>query len=160
METAAVVQLLADRKASAVARRRPEALVLGCDSLLELDRVAYGKPDTGTEAARMWLALSGRAATLWTGHCLIHASSGRRAAGLAGTIVRFGRPTHAEIAAYVASGEPLGLAGAFSIEGFGAPFIDGIDGDPSNVLGLSMPLLRRLLRDLGLSITDFWRPMR
>jgi septum formation protein len=74
--------------------------------------------------------------------------------------VRFGRPTHAEIAAYVASGEPVGLAGAFSIEGFGAPFIDGIDGDPSNVLGLSMPLLRRLLRDLGLSITDFWRPMR
>ena len=160
METAAVVQLLADRKASAVARQRPDALVLGCDSMLELDRVGYGKPASRTEAARMWLALSGRAATLWTGHCLIQASSGRHAAGVAGTIVRFGTPTKAEIAAYVASGEPLGLAGAFSIEGFGAPFIDGIDGDPSNVLGLSLPLLRRLLRDLGLSITDFWRAAR
>jgi len=157
MDTSAATACLAERKASAVAKLRPDALVLGCDSLLELDQVAFGKPETGEEAASMWHRLSGRAATLWTGHCLIHGPDGRRAAGIAGTVVRFGTPSEAELAAYVASGEPLALAGAFSIEGLGAPFIDGIDGDVTNVLGLSLPLLRRLLADLGIAITELWR---
>ena len=74
------------------------------------------------------------------------------------TVVRFGTPSSAELAAYVATGEPMQVAGAFSIDGFAAPFIDGVDGDPNNVVGLSLPLLRRLLADIGLAITDLWRP--
>ncbi|HUJ05255.1 MAG TPA: nucleoside triphosphate pyrophosphatase [Streptosporangiaceae bacterium] len=157
-DTASVAQELADRKARAVAALRPDALVLGCDSLLDLDGTAFGKPGSPAEVAAMWRRLSGEVATLWTGHCLIDGTAGRHARGTAGTIVRFGVPNDDELAAYAASGEPLALAGAFSIEGLGAPFIQGIEGDPSNVLGLSLPLLRRLLADLGLAITDLWRP--
>ncbi len=158
LATEALVQALAERKAAAVAGRRPDALVLGCDSLLDLDGAAFGKPESAEQAVGMWRRLSGREATLFTGHCLIHGPSGRRAREVARTTVRFGRPDEGELAAYVASGEPLALAGAFSIEGRGAPFIDGIDGDPSNVIGLSLPLLRRMLAELGMSVTDLWRP--
>ena len=158
LATDALVQVLAERKAQAVAGRRPDALVLGCDSLLDLDGAAFGKPESAEQAVGMWRRLSGREATLFTGHCLIHGPSGRRARDVARTTVRFGRPDHGELAAYVASGEPLALAGAFSIEGRGAPFVDGIDGDPSNVIGLSLPLLRRMLAELGMSVTDLWRP--
>jgi len=158
LATEALVQALAERKAVAVAGRRPDALVLGCDSLLDLDGAAFGKPESAEQAVGMWRRLSGREATLFTGHCLIHGPSGRRAREVARTTVRFGRPDEGELAAYVASGEPLALAGAFSIEGRGAPFIDGIDGDPSNVIGLSLPLLRRMLAKLGMSVTDLWRP--
>ena len=105
----------------------------------------------------MWQQLSGREATLFTGHCLIDGSRGRRLRAVARTVVRFAVPTDRELAAYVASGEPLAMAGAFSIEGLGAPFVAGIDGDPTNVLGLSLPLLRRMLADLGVAITDLWR---
>ncbi len=156
LDIPALVQLLADRKASAVAARRPAALVLGCDSMLELDGIAFGKPSSAGQALTMWSRLAGREGTLSTGHCLIDGASGRSVSAVARTIVRFGRPTEAELAAYVASGEPLMLAGAFSIDGRGAPFIDGIDGDPGNVIGVCMPLLRRMLADLGMSITDLW----
>ncbi len=157
-DTASVAQELADRKARAVAVLRPDALVLGCDSLLDLDGTAFGKPGSPAEAVAMWRRLSGQLATLWTGHCLIDGAAGRHARGTAGTVVRFAMPNDDEVAAYAASGEPLAMAGAFSIEGLGAPFIQGIEGDPSNVLGLSLPLLRRLLADLGMAITDLWRP--
>jgi predicted house-cleaning NTP pyrophosphatase (Maf/HAM1 superfamily)/GNAT superfamily N-acetyltransferase len=140
-----------------VARLRPGALVLGCDSPLELDGVARGKPADGGEALALWAAMAGRRGTLHTGHCLLDTSTGRRQEEVASTVVRFGRPSEAELAAYVARGEPLTLAGGFSIEGLGAPFVEGVDGDPGNVLGLSMPLLRRLLGRLGLSVTDLWR---
>lgn len=160
LDTAALVEVLAERKAAAVARLRPDALVLGCDSLLDLDQVAMGKPATAAEAVGMWRRLSGRKATLLTGHCLIRGDTGRRISVVGRTVVRFGTPTDAELTAYVASGEPLGMAGAFSIDGLGAPFIDGIDGDPSNVIGLSLPLLRRMLADIGVTITDLWRPAR
>ncbi len=156
-DTATLVQVLADRKASAVAAQRPDALVLGCDSLLDLDGAALGKPASAQEAVGMWQRLSGREGTLLTGHCLIEPGRGSRARGVARTVVRFGQPGSAELAAYVATGEPLALAGAFSIDGRGAPFIDGVDGDPSNVIGLSLPLLRRLLADLGMTVTDLWR---
>ncbi len=159
-DTATIVGLLAERKASAVFGQRPDALVLGCDSLLDLDQAAFGKPASAEQAVEMWTRLSGREATLFTGHCLIEPGSGRRVRGTARTLVRFGTPSDAEVAAYVASGEPMALAGAFSIEGLGAPFIEGIDGDPSNVIGLSLPLLRRMLADLGLAITDLWRTRR
>jgi septum formation protein len=156
-DTATLVQLLADQKASAVAAQRPDALVLGCDSLLDLDGMALGKPGSEQEAAGMWHRLSGREGTLLTGHCLIEPGPGRRARGVARTVVRFGTPGSAELAAYVATGEPLTMAGAFTIDGRAAPFIDGVDGDPSNVIGLSLPLLRRLLADLGMTVTDLWR---
>jgi septum formation protein len=157
LDTAALVTMLAERKAAAVAARRPGALVLGCDSMLDLGGVAYGKPASARAAADLWRRLSGRQGTLYTGHCLIDAARRRRARGVAGTVVRFGTPSEAEVAAYVVSGEPMTLAGGFSIDGRAAPFVAGIDGDPGNVIGLSMPLLRQMLADLGVAITDLWR---
>jgi septum formation protein len=156
LDTPALVQMLAERKAIAVAARRPAALVLGCDTMLDLDGTPQGKPRSAADAIAMWHRLAGREGTLCTGHCLIDGASGRQVSDVARTIVRFGRPTEAELAAYVASGEPLTLAGAFSIDGLGAPFIDGIDGDPGNVIGVSLPLLRRMLAELDLTITDLW----
>ena len=156
LDTPALVGVLAERKAAAVTARRPGALVLGCDSMLDVDGKAFGKPASARHAVDMWRRLSGRQATLYTGHCLIDAR-GRRVRNVAATVVRFGTPGDAEIAAYVASGEPMALAGAFSIDGRGAPFVDGIDGDPGNVIGLCLPLLRRMLADLGVAITDLWR---
>jgi septum formation protein len=156
LDTAAVVAILAERKATAVAGGCPGALVLGCDSLLELDRVRFGKPASAAQAADMWRRLSGREATLFTGHCLV-AGDGRRVRDVARATVRFGTPSEAEVAAYVASGEPMAMAGAFSIEGLGAPFVEGIDGDPGTVIGLSLPLLRRMLAEIGVAITDLWR---
>ncbi|MEW2632264.1 nucleoside triphosphate pyrophosphatase [Streptomyces sp. NPDC048389] len=150
--------VLAEAKAAAVAAR-PEAagaLLIGCDSVLELDGEALGKPADAEEATARWKAMRGRAGVLRTGHCVVDTVTGRRASATASTTVRFGEPTDAEIAAYVASGEPLHVAGAFTLDGRSAPFIDGIDGDAGNVIGLSLPLLRRLLAELGFSITDLW----
>ena len=155
LPTAELVAVLADRKAAAVARLRPDALVLGCDSLLDLDGAAVGKPTTAAEVMAIWRLLAGRTGTLYTGHRLI--ADGRSVGDVAATEIRFGRPTDDEIAAYAATDEPLSLAGAFSIDGLAAPFVDGIDGDPSNVIGLSLPLLRRLLADVGVTITELWR---
>ncbi len=156
LDTAGLVADLAGQKAAAVAAIRPDALVLGCDSMLDLDGIALGKPGSAEAAASLWRDLAGRNAILYTGHCLIHAAVTSRSA-VAATTVRFGRPTEAELAAYIATGEPLAVAGAFTIEGYGAPFVDGVDGDPGNVLGLSLPLLRRMLGELGIAITDLWR---
>jgi septum formation protein len=157
LTTADLVTLLAERKARAVAAVRPAALVLGCDSMLDLDGTAFGKPATAHEVVELWRQLAGRTGTLYTGHWLIDGAARRQASGVAATTIRFGQPSDAEIAAYAATGEPLSLAGAFSIDGLAAPFVDGIDGDPSNVIGLSLPLLRRLLAELGVAITDLWR---
>ena len=156
--TAALVSVLAERKAAVVAALRPQDLVLGCDSLLYFDGWSVGTPADAADAAALWHRLAGREATLYTGHRLIDGRSGRQASGVAATIIRFGLPGDAEIAAYVATGEPLDLAGAFSIDGRGAAFVDGIDGDPGNVIGLSLPLLRRLLAELDIAITELWRP--
>lgn len=155
LATAELVVALARRKAEAVAVLRADALVLGCDSMLDLGGQAFGKPATPREAADAWHRFAGREGTLLTGHWLIAGS--RHASGVGATTIRFGTPTDAEIAAYAATGDPLSLAGSFSIDGRSAPFIDGIDGDPSNVIGLSLPLLRRLLAELGIAITELWR---
>lgn len=155
--TERLVAILAERKAAAVAALRPDGLVLGCDSMLDLDGTAFGKPAAAHEVIELWRLLAGRTGTLYTGHCLLDGAAGRRASAVAATTIRFGTPSEAEIAAYAATGEPLSLAGAFSIDGRAAPFIDGIDGDASNVIGLSMPLLRQLLAELGILITDLWR---
>lgn len=155
---AALTRALAEAKAGAVAAR-PEAagaLVIGCDSLLELGGRALGKPADAEEATARWKAMRGRAGVLHTGHCLIDTTDARREAAVASTTVRFGEPSDAEIAAYVASGEPLHVAGAFTLDGRCAPFIDGIDGDAGTVIGLSLPLLRRLLARLGIAVTDLW----
>jgi septum formation protein len=100
--------------------------------------------------------MSGKAGTLLTGHCVIDAATGCRAEAIAATIVRFGTPTDAEVSAYVDTGEPLKMAGAFTIEGFGGWFVESIDGDHSNVIGVSLPLLRRLFGDLGVTIPALW----
>jgi nucleoside triphosphate pyrophosphatase len=155
--TARAVVLLAERKGAAVAGRCPGALVLACDSLLDLDGSAFGKPASPEEATDMWRRLSGNRGVLHTGHCLIDTRTDRQVSRLASTVVRFGTPTTEEIAAYVDSGEPLAVAGAFTIDGRAGPFVDGIEGDPSNVLGLSLPLFRLMLDEFGLSVTDLWR---
>ncbi|MBT2367711.1 MULTISPECIES: nucleoside triphosphate pyrophosphatase [unclassified Streptomyces] len=149
---------LAEAKAAAVAAR-PEAagaLLIGCDSVLELDGQALGKPADAEEATARWKAMRGRAGVLRTGHCVIDTSTGRQVSATASTTVRFAEPTDAEIAAYVASGEPLHVAGAFTLDGLSAPFVESIEGDHSNVIGLSLPLLRKLFAELGISITDLW----
>ncbi|MDQ1394747.1 MAG: nucleoside triphosphate pyrophosphatase [Acidimicrobiaceae bacterium] len=151
---------LARRKAGAVAAilsGRGADVVVGCDSVLELDGLAYGKPASPAEAVARWRLLRGREGTLLTGHCVIDTARPRCATGVAATVVRFGEPSDAEVAAYVATGEPLGVAGAFTLDGRSAPFIDGIDGDPGNVIGLSLPLLRRLLAELDIEITALWQ---
>ncbi|MBT2487378.1 septum formation inhibitor Maf [Streptomyces sp. ISL-96] len=150
--------VLAEAKATSVAARpeAADALVIGCDSVLELDGQALGKPTDAEDATARWKSMRGRSGILQTGHCVIDTATGRRASATASTTVRFGEPTDAEIAAYVATGEPLHVAGAFTLDGRSAPFIDGIDGDPGNVIGLSLPLLRRLLADLGTPITALW----
>jgi len=147
---------LAVAKATAVAASLRDGLVIGCDSLLDLDGRALGKPATAAEAAGYWREMSGRTGTLVTGHCLIDAATGRQASAVAATTVRFGTPTEQEIAAYLASGEPLTVAGAFTLDGRGGWFVDGIDGDHGTVLGISLPLVRRLLADLGVAVTTLW----
>ncbi|MEU4496850.1 nucleoside triphosphate pyrophosphatase [Streptomyces sp. NPDC023998] len=151
---------LAEAKASVVAARadviRSRALVIGCDSVLDLDGHAFGKPADEEEAIARWKSMRGRAGTLQTGHCVYDTATGHYASATASTVVRFGHPSDAEIASYVASGEPLHVAGGFTLDGRSAPFIEGIDGDHGNVIGLSLPMLRKLLAELGHSITDLW----
>jgi len=154
--TAELAALLAEAKAGTVAADLDQGLVVGCDSLLDLDGRALGKPRSPAEATARWREMSGRTGTLVTGHCLIDVATGRRAAAVAATSVRFGRPSDPEIAAYVATGEPLRVAGAFTISGLGGWFVDGIDGDSGNVIGISLPLLRRLLGELGVAVPALW----
>ena len=147
--------LLAGAKARAVAARLGYGLVLGCDSVLELDGVAYGKPASAAEATARWRAMRGRSGVLHTGHCVLDVGGGG-AEGLASTVVHFAEVTDEEIAAYVGTGEPLRVAGAFTVDGLGGAFVEGIEGDHHNVVGLSLPLLRRLLARLGVRWTDLW----
>ena len=147
---------LARRKAAAVAGDLPTGLVIGCDSMLLLDGEVLGKPADAAESVARWCRMRGRTGTLLTGQVVIDAASGRSAAAVAATEVRFGTPSDEEVAAYVASGEPLHVAGAFTLDGRSAPFVEGIDGDPGTVIGLSLPLLRRQLAELGVRLIDLW----
>jgi septum formation protein len=183
--------ILARAKARAVAERvGPGALVIGCDSVLDLDGEALGKPADAEDAVGRWKAMRGREGILVTGHCLIDtrgaegvatdavsadgkgeadednetaedtagtADEGwRELTQAAATLVQFAEVSDAEIEAYVATGEPLHVAGAFTLDGLGSPFVESIGGDPSNVIGLSLPLLRRMLGELGLAVSDLW----
>ena len=130
--------------------------MLGCDSVLELDGEALGKPETADVAVERWRAMRGRTGVLHTGHCLREAASGRVAAATASTTVHFADVSDDEIAAYVATGEPLWVAGAFTVDGLGGAFVTGIEGDHHNVVGVSLPLLRDLVGELGHRWTDLW----
>jgi septum formation protein len=148
---------LAELKRDAVAAEVTDgSLVLGCDSVLELDGEALGKPDDAADAVRRWQAMRGRSGVLHTGHALRDTASGRDAAAVGSTVVHFADVTDAEIAAYVESGEPLHVAGAFTIDGLGGAFVTRIEGDHHNVVGLSLPLLRDLVAELGHAWPDLW----
>jgi septum formation protein len=150
---------LAELKCAAVAERGDlpaGALVLGCDSVLELDGEALGKPADAADATRRWQAMRGRSGVLHTGHCLRDGATDRVAAATASTTVHFAEVTDDEIAAYVATREPLHVAGAFTVDGLGGAFVTGIEGDHHNVVGVSLPLVRELAAELGHPWTDLW----
>ncbi len=152
---------LAELKCAAVATRDDVpagALVLGCDSVLELDGEALGKPGDAATATSRWQAMRGRSGVLQTGHCLRDTATGQVAAATASTTVHFADVTDDEIAAYVATGEPLVVAGAFTVDGLGGAFVTGIEGDHHNVVGVSLPLVRELVAELGHSWTELWAP--
>ena len=131
-------------------------LVVGCDSMLEIDGQVVGKPRSPQAARDRWRSMRGRSGRLHSGHCVIRLKDGRCAQAVSSTVVHFGTPSLEEIDAYVATGEPLWCAGAFTIDGLGGAFIDGVEGDPHGVVGLSLPLLRRLVGELEVTWTDLW----
>ncbi|MDP9806040.1 septum formation protein [Trueperella bonasi] len=165
LPAAGQVELLATAKARAIANQlgspaglaavRP-SVVVGCDSMLEMDGQIVGKPHTAEVARERLRAMSGRHGDLHTGHCVIDMQSGEMAVGTSCATVYICELSEAEIEAYIATGEPLVVAGSFTIDGYGGPFIEKIEGDHHGVVGISLPLLRRLLSDLGHSITEFW----
>jgi septum formation protein len=157
--TAEVAARLAAAKAGDVAAQMDGlALVLGCDSLLDLDGRALGKPDSVEAAVERWRQMRGRTGTLHTGHCLIDVVTGRSITEVAATAVRFAEVTDAEIEAYCNTGEPTRVAGAFTVDGLGGWFVEAIDGDHHNVVGVSLPLVRAMLRELGYSLADVGYP--
>ncbi len=151
---------LAELKCAAVAGREDlpaDCVVLGCDSVLELDGEVHGKPADTAEAVARWRRMRGRSGVLHTGHALHDSVTGRVAAATASTTVRFAALSDDEVAAYVGTGEPLHVAGAFTIDGLGGAFVTGVEGDHHNVVGVSLPLVRDLLAELGRSWTDLWQ---
>ena len=165
-----VVQALALAKAQAVARQLGRSglagwrYVVGCDSMLLIDGQLVGKPASADDAVERWRCMRGRSATLFTGHAVIALSPTKgyspdspQAQGVSRAVINFAKVSDKEIAAYVASGEPMYCAGAFTIDGLGGAFIESIEGDPHGVVGLSLPLLRRLLAQLGVTWTDLWQ---
>lgn len=149
-----VVAALAEAKAEVVAPSYPSDVVVGCDSMLLLDGQLQGKPHTVEATVERWRAQAGKTAELLTGHCIIFGD--QRVVETRRTTVRFAAASEADIAAYARSGEPLECAGAFTLEALGGWFIDRIEGDPSSVIGLSLPLLRRALYGFGLDASEFW----
>lgn len=140
---------------SAVAGRR--VLVVGADSMLSFAGEVLGKAATAEEVRRRWTAMAGGTGRLVTGHTLVDLVTGARAEAAVATTIRFGRPDPVELEAYIATGEPLAVAGSCTIDGLGGPFIAGVDGDHTNVVGLSLPTLRDLVAQLGIRWTDLWR---
>jgi septum formation protein len=154
------VALLASAKAAEVARQETDALVIGADSLLEFNGKPLGKPADAQEALDRWHRMAGRSGILHTGQALFDVRDGAVASrdiAVASTVVYFASPTPQELDAYVATGEPLAVAGAFTLDGLGAPFVRRVEGDPAAVVGLSLTVLRTQLAKRGLAITDLWR---
>ena len=164
-DPATVVTTLARAKADAVAREldaevTADCVVIGCDSMLYVNGELRGKPGTPEQARHQWNSMAGKPGSLFTGHCVIrilNATLLRTETAAEVTTVRFGVPTEQELTAYIASGEPLNMAGGFTIDGLGGWFIDAVEGDPSNVVGLGLSVTRRLLESVGLSVGDLWR---
>jgi septum formation protein len=163
-DPATVVTTLARAKADAVAHElhaevAADCVVIGCDSMLYVNGELRGKPGTPEQARRQWNSMAGKPGSLFTGHCVIRIRDAqvlRTETAAEVTTVRFGVPTEDELTAYIASGEPLNVAGGFTIDGLGGWFIDGVVGDPSNVVGLGLSVTRRLLESVGLSVGDLW----
>lgn len=158
-----VVTTLAMAKAEAVVPTVAErdAVVVGCDSMLSIGGELVGKPGEPEVARKRWAQMAGSTGELLTGHAVVRIESGRRtrhAVGSQATTVRFADPDPAELDAYLATGEPLNVAGAFTLDGLGGWFVEGIEGDPSSVIGISLPLTRRLLAQVGVSVVDLWNP--
>ncbi|MGB3232746.1 MAG: nucleoside triphosphate pyrophosphatase [Mycobacterium sp.] len=160
----AVVAKLANAKAISVAAQLPEdvafdCVVLSCDSMLYRDGELYGKPGSAVAARLQWQSMAGSVGHLLTGHALLRISTGvitHTASDTGSTTVHFGTPTEGELNAYVDSGEPVNVAGAFTLDGLGGWFIDKIEGDPSNVIGLSLPLVQRMVARVGVPISTLW----
>jgi len=154
------VALLAAAKAAEVAKQETDALVIGADSLLEFGGKPLGKPADAHEARERWQRMAGRSGILHTGQALFDVRDGAVASrdiAVASTVVYFASPTPQELDAYVATGEPMAVAGAFTLDGLGAPFVRRVEGDPAAVVGLSLTVLRTQLAKRGLAITDLWR---
>jgi septum formation protein len=154
------VALLASAKAADVAKREKDALVIGADSLLEFRGQPLGKPADAADVRDRWRRMGGNSGVLHTGQALFEVADGAvvgRDIAVASTVVYFAEPTPQEIEAYVASGEPLAVAGAFTLDGLGAPFVRRVEGDPAAVVGLSLTVLRSQLAKRGLAITDLWQ---
>jgi nucleoside triphosphate pyrophosphatase len=151
-----LVAALAEAKALAVLPSvTDDAVIIGCDSMLFFDGEVVGKPGTVDVARKRWAAMAGGTGVLLTGHAVLRVGGGH-AVGTERTTVRFGQPSERELAAYLDSGEPLAVAGGFTIDGLGGWFVEGVDGDPSSVIGISLPLTRRLLAEVGISVVDLW----
>ncbi len=154
------VALLASAKAAEVARKETDALVIGADSLLEFRGQPLGKPTDAGQARERWQRMAGRSGILHTGQALFDVRDGAvvsRDIAVASTVVYFATPTPEELESYLATGEPLAVAGAFTLDGLGAPFVRRVEGDPAAVVGLSLTVLRTQLSKRGLAITDLWR---
>jgi septum formation protein len=154
-----VVVTLAEAKAREVAPGHADAVIVGCDSMLSHDGALAGKPGTPERARERWRRMRGTEGSLLTGHAVLRVRDGVVAAVATGTVattIRFGAPTDDEIDAYVGTGEPLSVAGGFTLDGFGGWFVDGVDGDPSSVIGISLPLTRKLLAEIGVPVVDLW----
>lgn len=162
IDPADVALLLARAKAEDVASGQADALVLGCDSVLDVDGVALGKPRTADVARERWRAMRGRSGVLLTGHWLVDTrdptggGSGASIGEVSATTVHFAEIDDDEIDAYVATGEPLQVAGAFTLDGLGGAFVDGVEGDPHSVVGVGLPALRRLVRQAGVAWPSLW----
>jgi septum formation protein len=159
-----VVCALAEAKAERVAGELASAIaadcvVIGCDSMLYIDGRLCGKPQSVAEARQLWQSMAGHVGNLYTGHCVVRLLSNKNiysASEPSNTTVHFGRPSPDDLDAYLASGESLRVAGGFTLDGLGGWFIDGVDGDPSAVVGIGLPLTRTLLARAGLSIAALW----
>ncbi len=155
----ALARAKAENVAAALGDEYDDAVLIGCDSMLFHHGVLTGKPHTAEAARAQWSTMRGTSGELLTGHHLRRLRSGRVVATVSGsscTTIRFSSPTNAQIDAYIGTGEPLSVAGAFTLDGLGGWFIDGVDGDPSSVIGISLPLVRSLLDQVGVSVTDLW----
>lgn len=154
-----LVNTLAQCKAQTVVSQFPSCLIMGCDSVLSFDGKIYGKPENAEDAINRWKFMQGNFGDLYTGHCLIDNTSNHEISQVIKcqvTRVYFGKMSDRSISAYINTGEPLKCAGAFALEGFGSLFIEKIEGCHSNVIGLSLPLFRQMLAELGYEVTDFW----